>query len=63
MFSVWSVVREDMPTEEREREGKRERERQTAAARMHIHIRDLYDRMHTKIRYTEGLGSVSLRVA
>lgn len=74
MFSVWSVVREDILTEEREKE------RETSAAymyvcvyvcmicvyiyiytraRAHTYIRDLYDRMHTKIRYTEGLGSVS----
>lgn len=53
MFSVWSIVRQDMPTEERERKRN--------GGRMYAYnmYGDLYDRMHTKIRYTEGLGSVS----
>lgn len=63
MFSAWSVVRKDTPKmRKREREkGQGERERATASlecrACIYAHPHDL---MHTVIRYTEGLGSLSL---
>lgn len=65
MFSVRSVVREDMSkTKERGGEKQRKRNDSRVCAREYIYIRHSYSRKQTKIRYTEGLGSVSpLRVA
>lgn len=61
MFSVWSVVREDMPTEEREREGKRERETNSGRTYAYTYTRLVRSHAHEDTLYRRPWLRLSLR--